>query len=34
MLSLGVGDRTSAKAGGAGKLYIDDIRLTRTEMVK
>jgi regulation of enolase protein 1 (concanavalin A-like superfamily) len=27
---VGVGDRTSPKAGGAGTLYIDDIRLTRT----
>jgi hypothetical protein len=26
---IGVGDRTSPKAGQAGKLYIDDIRLTR-----
>ena len=24
---IGVGDRTSPKAGGAGQLYIDDIRL-------
>ena len=28
-LILGVGDRTSPKSGGTGKLYIDDIRLTR-----
>jgi regulation of enolase protein 1 (concanavalin A-like superfamily) len=26
---IGVGDRNSPKAGGAGKLYIDDIRLSR-----
>jgi regulation of enolase protein 1 (concanavalin A-like superfamily) len=26
---IGVGDRSSPKAGAAGKLYIDDIRLTR-----
>ena len=24
-LTIGVGDRTSPKAGGAGRLYIDDI---------
>jgi hypothetical protein len=28
-MMLGVGDRSSPKAGGTGKLYIDDIRLTR-----
>jgi hypothetical protein len=28
---IGVGDRNSPKAGGAGKLYIDDIRLIRAE---
>ena len=28
---IGVGDRSSPKAGGTGKLYIDDIRLTRGE---
>ncbi len=28
-LSIGVGDRSSPKAGNIGKLYIDDIRLTR-----
>jgi hypothetical protein len=28
-LTIGVGDRNSPKAGGSGKLYIDDIRLTR-----
>ncbi len=27
---VGVGDRNAPKAGGAGKLYIDDIRLART----
>jgi hypothetical protein len=26
---VGVGDRSAPKAGGSGKLYIDDIRLTR-----
>lgn len=26
---LGIGDRSAPKAGGAGKLYIDDIQLTR-----
>ena len=26
---IGVGDRNSPKTGGAGKLYIDDIRVTR-----
>ncbi len=29
-LMIGVGDRSSPKAGGTGKLYIDDIRLSRT----
>jgi hypothetical protein len=28
-LIIGVGDRNAPKAGGRGKLYIDDIRLTR-----
>ncbi len=28
-LYLGVGDRTSPAAGGAGRIYIDDIRVTR-----
>ncbi len=28
-LYVGVGDRNSPKAGGAGRIYIDDIRLTR-----
>jgi hypothetical protein len=28
-LSIGVGDRTSPKAGGSGRIYIDDIRLTQ-----
>jgi len=28
-LTVGVGDRAAPKAGGAGKLYIDDIRLIR-----
>jgi hypothetical protein len=28
-LMVGVGDRNAPKAGGAGKIYIDDIRLTR-----
>jgi regulation of enolase protein 1 (concanavalin A-like superfamily) len=28
-LTIGVGDRNAPKAGGSGKLYIDDIRLTR-----
>jgi hypothetical protein len=28
-LTIGVGDRSSPKAGSTGKLYIDDIRLTR-----
>jgi hypothetical protein len=28
-LTVGVGDRSSPKAGSVGKLYIDDIRLTR-----
>jgi regulation of enolase protein 1 (concanavalin A-like superfamily) len=28
-MMVGVGDRNSPKAGGIGKLYIDDIRLTR-----
>jgi regulation of enolase protein 1 (concanavalin A-like superfamily) len=28
---IGVGDRISPKAGSAGKLYIDDIRLTRVD---
>jgi hypothetical protein len=28
-LIIGVGDRNAPKAGGAGKVYIDDIRLTR-----
>jgi hypothetical protein len=26
---IGVGDRTNPAAGGAGRIYIDDIRLTR-----
>ena len=26
-MMVGVGDRSSSKVGGAGKLYIDDIRL-------
>jgi len=30
-VTIGVGDRVSPKAGGIGKLYIDDLRLTRTE---
>jgi len=29
-VTIGVGDKVSPKAGGTGKLYIDDIRLTRT----
>nr|MBP8304007.1 hypothetical protein [Phycisphaerae bacterium] len=29
-VTIGVGDRVSPKAGGTGKLYIDDLRLTRT----
>ncbi len=29
-LTVGVGDRTTPKPGGTGKLYIDDIRITRT----
>ncbi|MBP8304811.1 MAG: hypothetical protein KBE04_11880, partial [Phycisphaerae bacterium] len=29
-VTIGVGDRVSPKVGGTGKLYIDDIRLTRT----
>jgi hypothetical protein len=29
MMTVGVGDRSAPKAGSAGKLYIDDIRLTR-----
>jgi len=28
-LIIGVGDRNAPKAGGAGKVYIDDLRLTR-----
>jgi regulation of enolase protein 1 (concanavalin A-like superfamily) len=28
-MTVGVGDRSSPKAGGTGKVYIDDIRLTR-----
>jgi hypothetical protein len=28
---IGVGDRSVPKAGGSGKLYIDDIRLTRVD---
>ncbi|OHB68891.1 MAG: hypothetical protein A2Y77_04940 [Planctomycetes bacterium RBG_13_62_9] len=28
-LYLGVGDRTSPKAGGAGRLYLDDIRIVK-----
>ena len=28
-LYIGVGDRNNPKVGGAGKLYIDDIRVTR-----
>jgi hypothetical protein len=28
-LIVGVGDRNSPKSGGAGKVYIDDIRLMR-----
>ncbi len=28
-MTIGVGDRSSPRAGGSGKLYIDDIRLTR-----
>jgi hypothetical protein len=28
-MSIGVGDRTSPAAGGSGRLYIDDIRVTR-----
>jgi hypothetical protein len=30
-VTIGVGDRNSPKSGSAGKVYIDDIRLTRTE---
>jgi len=29
-VTIGVGYRVSPKAGGTGKLYIDDLRLTRT----
>jgi hypothetical protein len=28
-MMVGVGDRNAPKAGSSGKLYIDDIRLTR-----
>jgi hypothetical protein len=28
-MTVGVGDRSAPKTGGSGKLYIDDIRLTR-----
>jgi regulation of enolase protein 1 (concanavalin A-like superfamily) len=28
-LSIGVGDRTGAKPGGSGRIYIDDIRVTK-----
>jgi hypothetical protein len=28
-LIIGIGDRNTPKAGSAGKLYIDDIHLTR-----
>jgi len=28
-ITIGVGDRVSPKAGGSGKLYLDDLRLIR-----
>jgi hypothetical protein len=30
-LIIGIGDRNAPKAGGAGKVYIDDLRLTRMD---